>query len=198
MKENTKRVIKNSSETLLKGLLIAGAVIVAGSSPRLAKGLWKQVGYEFKKAKYKKLKKLREEQWKNSFYYLKRNGFVEMRQKNNQLYISLTEEGKKFAKKCKIDNLEIKKPKRWDKKWRILVFDIKEKDRSKREALRGKIKELGLYKLQKSIWVHPYDFSPEISELKKFFLFQKGELMLITAEKIENDHIIKVHFKLAK
>lgn len=195
-KGETKRIIGEVSGTLLKGLLIAGAIVVAGSSPRMARGIWKYVEYEFRKSKYKKLRKLKEEQWKNSFYYLRGNGLIDVEYRGRQLYIHLTEEGKKVAKKCRIDDLKIKKPKKWDKKWRMLIFDIGERDRAKREALRGKIKELGLFKLQKSIWIHPYDFSAEIAELKKFFLFREGELVLITAEKIENDGMLKNHFKL--
>lgn len=197
-KTKTKKIIKKTSRVLLEGLLLAGAIVIAGSSPRLVKGIWKQIEYEFKKARYRRLKKLKEEQWKNSFYYLKRNGFIEMRYKDNQLYISLTEEGKKFAKKCKLDELKIKKPKKWDEKWHILIFDIEEKNRSKRESLRGKIKELGLYKLQKSTWIHPYDFSAEIAELQEFFRFKEGELMLIVAEKIPNVQFFKNYFKLNK
>jgi DNA-binding transcriptional regulator PaaX len=196
-KDKIKKITGTTSKMIIYALLISGTIMIGGSSPGLPKVIWKLLKYSFRKSKYKKIQKLKEEQWKNSFYYLRGNGLIDVKYSGKQIYISLTEEGKKIAKKCKIDELKIKKPKRWDNKWRILLFDITEKERIKRDALRGKIKEMGLYQLQKSTWIHPYDFSPEVEELKKFFRFKEGELIFITAEKIENEHFLKNHFKLA-
>jgi len=195
-KTEIKRTLGKISRLLMKTLLISGAVILAGSTPQGSRAVWKLLKYQLRKIKYKRLQKLREEQWKNSFYYLKRNNLLKMEYRGKQLYVSLTEEGKKLAKKCKIDDLKIKKPRKWDKKWHLLFFDIGEKDRPKREAFRGKIKELGLYKLQKSIWIHPFDFSPGIAELEKFFRFKENELIVIIAENIPNEKLLKEHFKL--
>ena len=85
---------------------------------------------------------------------------------------------------------------RWDKKWRILIFDIKEKNKIKREALRGKIKQLGLYPLQKSVWVCPYKFFKEMDMLRRFFGLQKDEMKTITASEIEDDKNIRSFFGL--
>lgn len=195
-KAKIKRGFGKTSKVLLNALLYSGAIIVGGSTPQGSRAVWKMLEYSLRKANRKRLQKIRDEQWKNSFYYLKGNNFLKMDYRGNQLYISLTEDGKKEAKKCKLDELEIKKPNKWDGKWHILTFDINEKDRAKREALRGKIKELGLYKLQKSIWIHPYDFTPEITELQKFFRFHKDEVMLLRADKIHNEEFLKTYFKL--
>jgi len=196
-KNKVKKIAVTASKIIIHSLLVSGAVVIAGSSPGLPRSAWRLLKYSFRKLKYKKLQKLKEEQWKNSFYYLKGNGLIDIKYSGKQIHIYLTEEGKKIAKKCKIDDLKIKIPKKWDNKWRILIFDIAERERIKREALRGKIKELGMYQLQKSIWIHPYDFSPEVEELKKFFRFKEGELMIITAEKMENEHFLRTRFGLA-
>jgi Phenylacetic acid-responsive transcriptional repressor len=103
-------------------------------------------------------KKKEMKKFKNAFYYLKRKGLIDVEYRGNQMYFSLTAEGKKKAGKYKINDLKIKAAEKWDKKWRVLIFDIEDKHRAKREALRGKIKELGLYQLQKSVWVCPYEF----------------------------------------
>jgi hypothetical protein len=194
--DKVKTNFRKSSKTILSALLYSGAIIIGGSTPQGSRSAWKLLGHSLREANNKKLQKIKDQQWKNSFYYLKGNNLLEMNYRGNQLYISLTKEGKLEAKKCKINELEIKKPKKWDGKWHILVFDIGEKDRAKREALRGKIKELGLYKLQKSIWVHPYDFTPEITELQKFFRFHKDEIILIRADKIQNKNSLKTYFNL--
>ena len=51
------------------------------------------------------------------------------------------------------DYLKIDKPKIWDKKWRIVVFDIPEKQRGARDSLRTYLKKLDFYELQKSIFI---------------------------------------------
>ena len=41
------------------------------------------------------------------------------------------------------DNFEFEKPKRWDGKWRILIFDIREKVRRRRDEFRCYLLRLG-------------------------------------------------------
>lgn len=132
----------------------------------------------------------------NAFYKLKKRGFIKVTRRNKQIYISLTKEGKKKAGKYQIDNLKIKKPAKWDRKWRIMIFDIKENHRIKRDALRGKIKELNLYKLQNSVWAHPFEFWKEADLLRSFFGLTKDEMQIIIADKIENDKKIRTFFGL--
>ena len=121
---------------------------------------------------------------------------INMDYKGKQLYISLTKKGRARAKKYWIDDLEIKKPKKWDKKWMVMIFDVKADQKVKREALRGKIKELGLYQIQKSVWVYPYNFEKEAKVLKKFFDFSSDEMKIIIASKIEDDKALRKHFNL--
>ncbi len=53
----------------------------------------------------------------------------------------------------------------WDKKWRIVIFDIPEDKKNDRDYFRYKLKELGFKKLQKSVWVCPFDIIDETKEL---------------------------------
>ncbi|MBI4999329.1 hypothetical protein HZB97_00975 [Candidatus Gottesmanbacteria bacterium] len=54
--------------------------------------------------------------------------------------------------------------KKWDGKWRMVIFDIPEITRVKREALRKKLKDLGFAQWQKSVYVTPFDVGQEIAE----------------------------------
>lgn len=180
---------------ILKGMLIAGAIplFMTSSNPRLASRLFPEL---IKYAAYKLKKRKNKKEIYDMFYYLKRKGLIKMNYEGKQLYISLTPEGRKIAKKYQIDDLEIKKPRKWDKRWRILIFDINDKYKDKREALRGKLKELGLFMLQKSVWVCPYNFQKEIEILRTFFALQKKEMKVINAYEIEDDEVIKDFFKM--
>ncbi len=182
------------ANAILKGLFYGGAIAIASTSPFFIPRILPRI---IKYARYQKKKRENEKRmFYNAFYKLKNQGLIEMEHRGKQLYISLTEEGRKRCGKFQIDDLEIKKPLRWDKKWRILIFDIKEKNRVKREALRGKIKQLGLFQLQKSVWVCPYDFFKEMDTLRRFFGLKNKEMKIITASEIENDAEIRTFFGL--
>ncbi len=177
---------------ILKGLFYGGAIAIASTSPFFLPRILPRI---IKYARYQKKKKENEKKrFYNAFYKLKNQGLIEMEYRGKQLYISLTKEGRKKCGKFQVDDLKIKKPLRWDKKWRILIFDIKEKNRVKREALRGKIKQLGLFQLQKSVWVCPYEFFREMDTLRQFFGLKDREMKIITASEIENDAEIRTFF----
>lgn len=171
---------------------MAGAIYIAASSPyfafSLSRNLWKALG------KNKPLAK-KDQRFKNAFYYLKNRGYLEIHKKNHQVYIALTARGRKKAGKYLIDDLKIKKPKRWDKKYRIVIFDIPNITRIKRDVLRGKLKELGFYRLQQSVWGCPYECKKEINILKEFLGLSSKELLVITGN-MENDKFLRRFFQL--
>lgn len=170
-------------------IALAGGVVITGSSPYLARGLWKA----FMSAKKKTYNK---QSFANAFYKLKKEGCLVFEKNNHQIYVSLTEDGRKKAGRFQINHLSITIPKKWDKRWRIVIFDIKHKQRIKREALRGFLKRFGFYQLQKSVWVHPYECKNEIELLKSFFGFTTKELTLIIADHIDDDSQLKQRFRL--
>ena len=189
--------MKNKSEiakNIFKGILMTGGIVVASTSPIFASQILPEI---YKYAKYKIRNKKNSKKFYDTFYRLKKEDMLFFENRSGQLYISLTPEGKKKAGKYQIDDLEIKKPKKWDGRWRILISDIQNKKRFKREALRGKIKDLGLFQIQKSVWAHPYDFQKEVELLRSFFNLTKDEMKIVVALNIEDDDKIKRHFKLA-
>ena len=182
------------TKKILQGVLIIGAICIAASSPYFSFYLAKNLKQILRKRKLLQ-KRYKDPKFNNAFYYLRKRGYLDIKTHRGQIYISLTKEGKKRAGKYLIDDLEIKKPKFWDKKWRIVIFDIPNLTKAKREALRGKLKELGFFKLQQSVWVCPYDCQKELGLLRDFFGLNQKELKLITG-KIEQDNFIKRIFKL--
>lgn len=169
-------------------LAVAGAVSIAATSPYFVQNLLRA---RRKWEKYPKRK------ISTTFDQLRRKGLISIGMHNKQIYISLTLEGRKKAGIFQINDLAIKKPKRWDRKWRLLTFDITQKKKVIREALRGKLKQLGFYPFQKSIWIHPYDCGAEIELLKDFFGLTDVEAQLIIAENIGIDGKWKKVFQLS-
>ncbi len=175
------------SKDILRLLLVSGTVMMAAQSPYFIRNFLKN---------YKSYKKYPKNKVSDTFSNLKRQGFLEIKNKGQQIYISLTKEGKKKAGMFQVDSLKIKKPKKWDRKWRIVIFDINELKRSHREAFRGKIKELGFRCLQKSVWIYPFECQSEIELLRDFFGLNENELRLIVAEKLGYDKKLREFFDL--
>lgn len=109
--------------------------------------------------------------------------------------IVITEDGKKKTLRYEIDELKIDKPKHWDKKWRLVVFDIPDKKKNAREALRKKLKDLGFYQFQKSVFVFPYECEDEINFIVEIFEVRK-HVRLATVIKITNESELKLHFNV--
>ena len=128
-----------------------------------------------------------EKQIKNALYSLKKDKLVEIiRDDKNKVSVKLTNKGKERIRKFSIDTVCIKKPKKWDGKWRILMFDIPTKPKVynlAREALRSKIKELGFYQMQKSVWVYPYECEDEILFIAEAFSVERY-IEIVTSDKL--------------
>jgi DNA-binding transcriptional regulator PaaX len=168
-------------------LAVGGVVAIAATSPYFSANLITSFPRRNRRDKKKVY---------DTFSRLRREGYLKVEKRNHQIYISLTQEGKKKAGRFQMNSLEIQKPKRWDRKWRIVLFDIENSKNIKRNALRGKLKELGFYLYQKSVWIYPYKCDDEIKTLKDFFGLEKQEISLIVAEKIANEKEIRKFFKL--
>jgi len=107
----------------------------------------------------------------------------------------LTAKGKREAKILEIlgNSINFKIPKRWDGKWRVVLFDIPEKDRVFRDILREHLHNLKFAKLQRSVFVSPHPFEKPIAELIEIYSAQPY-VRIITAEKIDNETSMKKYF----
>ena len=171
----------------LRWLAVAGAVYIAASSPYFVLNLTRNFG---KWRRYKRRKV------SDAFRRLQKQGCIDIGKRNHQIYIRLTEKGKKMAGWLQIDDLKINRPQKWDGKWRMVIFDISQLKKIHREAFRGKLKELGFCPLQKSVWIHPFDCRDEIGLLREFFGLSQKEMRLIIAQDIGPVEWLKKIFKI--
>jgi len=117
--------------------------------------------------------------------------------KNGNDFLEITDLGRKELLRYDIDELQIRKSKLWDGKWRIVIFDIPERFRNGRIALSRKLKELGFYSLQKSVFVFPYECENEIDFIREFFDVKKFVILLYSLTLGDyHDLILKKHFDL--
>jgi DNA-binding transcriptional regulator PaaX len=87
--------------------------------------------------------------------------------------------------------------KKWDGKWRVIIFDIPEMSRRDRDFLRRELKWIGFIELQKSVWIFPYDMEKELMALLKLWKLEfKGDIRFLIVEKITEEEKLKKHFNL--
>ncbi|MFA6552143.1 MAG: hypothetical protein WCT19_01430 [Candidatus Paceibacterota bacterium] len=122
-------------------------------------------------------------------------GLVKFVEENGKKYLRLTEKGKLELVLIEAKNFKLIKPKKWDGKWRIIIFDIPEGRKWLREKIRRTLNAIGFVKLQKSVWVYPYDCEDLITLLKLDFKVGK-DILYIIADTVENDKNLKKSFGL--
>jgi len=121
-------------------------------------------------------------------------GLVTFEKRDGKQYARITESGRrKFS--FEEQKMKLKNKRRWDNRWRVIIFDIPEKRRLVRDRLRQIMSGLGFVRLQDSVWVFPYDCEDFVALLKADLKIGVAVLYLIV-EQIENDKHLRVHFDL--
>ena len=109
--------------------------------------------------------------------------------------VEITQAGIKRALKYKLSELKVKKPDQWDKKWRVVIFDVPETKKSKRNYFRDNLKALGFYQLNKSVFIFPYSCFNEIEYLRQISGIG-DEVTYLTADSVETSSNLKTYFGL--
>lgn len=87
---------------------------------------------------------------------IRKRRYARITKLNGVLVLEITREGKRALLPFATDQLRILPPPTWDKKWRVILFDIPETQRVGRDVLRKRLRDLGFYALQRSAFVLPY------------------------------------------
>ena len=150
----------------------------------------------------------------NSIQYLKSLGLIPTRRQEEVIlrsrdqlvsggllkykngFITLTEKGKVKIELLEIKDWKMNKPRKWDGKWRMLIFDIPESRRPLRDKIRSTLFGIGFIRLQDSVWIYPYACEDLVNLLKADFKVGK-DLLYIIVDFIENDKWLKKLFGLA-
>ncbi|MBI5798770.1 MAG: hypothetical protein HZB10_02465 [Candidatus Yonathbacteria bacterium] len=126
---------------------------------------------------------------------LHKNKLVNIYTKDGNEVVEITKAGKKKVLEFNLDEMKLSVPKKWDGYWRIVMFDIPQPKKRARDAVSRKIRELGLYPIQKSVFVSPYICKNEIDFIGEFFDV-RDHIIYIKAKEIEGVRKLKEHFNL--
>ena len=175
------------AKEILKGLAVGGLIVASFAMPNLPK-IFYLFGVESAKDRYK---------IKRSLYGLSKRKLVIMYDKDGEEYVEITEEGKKRILKYKLDEICLTRPRKWDKRWRIITFDIPETHKRARDGLTGKLNEMEIYALQKSVFICPFECRDEIDFVSEYFGIRKFVHYFVANEIDDKDEdYLKAYYNL--
>ena len=168
-------------------LLATGSLLGFTKDKHLRRKLWKdadRIWYEIDRRQlYRFLERLHLKQY---IEFIKARDGVEKAR--------ITNKGKARFLELQFKNLVLQKPKKWDRRWRLVLFDIPESKKKIRDALRRKLKELGFLEFQKSVFVYPYPCRDEMNFVINFWNI--ADCVYYLEASIDVDHNLRKRFHL--
>ncbi len=128
-----------------------------------------------------------------NIYRLKTQKLIRIYKEGKEKYLELTPKGLEKLKKITIDELKITPPKKWDKKWRIVIFDIPDDKKVARNILREKLENLGFLPLQESVFIYPFESKKEIDYISDNY-YVRPYVKYILADIFEGDEDLVEEF----
>ncbi|KKS32446.1 MAG: Transcriptional regulator, PaaX family [Candidatus Amesbacteria bacterium GW2011_GWA2_42_12] len=126
---------------------------------------------------------------------LQRKGKVEVRETGGGTEVRISDKGRTEVLKYKLEEMIINIPQKWDGKWRVVVFDVQEIERSKRDMFRDYLVKIGFKPLQRSVFVCPYPCGKEIAFLREVVGVPHGVKFMVV-EKMDNDEDLQMLFEV--
>ncbi len=189
-KKKKERLIKFAKDVgitagrgLLTLLVIGGVLTVVAVAPNV----FAAYGHLTKQRRY-----FKKEQFNEYRYYLKRRGLIKIEKRGQDNFeITLTEKGAHKSLEEAFKNFKIQKSQK-DGYWRVVMFDIPRKHNWARDAFRQKLREMGFYQFQESVFVMPYPCEKEINLLVAIFNISPFVYLIKTKDFSENKELKKV------
>jgi len=180
-----------SSQVLLVAGALVGAITLAAVAPNI-------IGVMGRLTKKKKVGpyyfKCDQKEFSRALTYLKNRHLIEViHEPGSRTSLRLMPKGERKYYIHLFDKMSIEEPKKWDGWWRIVIFDIPERFKIAREAIRQKLQNLGFFQIQKSVFVIPYPCEKEINFIRQFFGLQ-NQIRIIRADYFQGEQAARRFF----
>ena len=141
-----ERSLGTFQQAMLMAVVLGGVVLVAAAAPNVVQLLKYFPGYK-KGARFNY-------KAKSVLGRLAEKGCVMFVEEKGKRYARITEKGERMLQ-METEKVAIAKKRKWDRRWRIVIFDIPERRKSVRVSLRRFMQEYGFVRLQDSAWIYP-------------------------------------------
>ena len=131
----------------------------------------------------------------NTLSRLQKQGYLRKEKRAGKVVYKLPAVVRKELEAFEKLTLKVQSPADWDKRWRLVSFDIPETQHKYRDTLRWKLKRLGLEKFQQSIWITPYPLKDDFHQIIAAGGLQNC-VLIIDTDRLPNEAIWRRHFRL--
>lgn len=169
---------------VLSAIGLAGILLVSMAAPNTLQLLGKFTGNKYRF----------NNQAKNALSRLAAKKYVTFVERGGKRFARITDAGKRalLLEQMKFSGGTRK---RWDQRWRVVMFDVPERRRATRDSLRRTMQAMGFFRLQDSAWVYPYDCEDVVALVKAELEIGK-DVMYLVVEHMGNDRYIRNQFGL--
>lgn len=130
---------------------------------------------------------------KRTLKRLEKQKLVIIKEEGNFQIVEITDTGRKRVLKYAINELVIEKPKFWDRKWRLISYDIPIKNKSLGKVFREYLRAWGFYPLHESVFLHAYPCEKQVEFLREYLgISEYVQIFQVSA--IENNKLFKEFF----
>ena len=100
---------------------------------------------------------------------LRRQSLVEIsKQDKKHLLLQLSVKGIHRLQRAQVGDIGIPEPALWDKKWRMVTYDIPATHSIKRRLFTTELRRLGFVMVRESVWFHPHPCFDQLDELVRY------------------------------
>lgn len=186
MKRYKKEIIKlTAKEALLSILDLASPFFEAHST------------YRVSARKYQEKRDCDRSNFSEKIRYLKRQGLIEDFVEGKEKFIEITSKGLSRIERFKDRETIIERPRKWDGKWRLVIYDVPKKYDNERGYFRSDLIANGFQKIQESVYVHPFECATAVNKLSSRLNISQYVLTTIS-EIIQGEEQIIEKFLKAK
>ncbi len=191
-KEERKQKYAPAKEVLAllgRGALISAAILAPKAAPLLMQFVEESPDYDaWKRYNISYLKRTLDR--------LEREKQIEIIYGKEDDVVKLTQRGKIKILKYSLETLKVDKPKQWDGKWRLALYDIPKTEHHMRDLLREALEAIGFYAIQKSVYIFPYPCYSQIEFIRSYY-GAGNHLQYMLVDAIENDEAYRTYFDLS-
>lgn len=105
--------------------------------------------------------------------------------------VKITNKGKKRLLRYRLEEMQLNK--KFDGKWRLIIYDVSNFKKQQRDLFRSMLKRLNTYRLQESVCLTPFACEDEIEYLRQMFSISE-EVQVLRVTGIENEQVYRDYF----
>jgi len=115
---------------------------------------------------------------------LEKSGDITLHKTEQGSFARLTASGRHKLRSLRLSENTHLMPLGWDGKWRVVILDIPEQEKEKRNALRYILKKAGFVCYKNSVWISPHPFEHMLESMKED-LDISSELVIIVTDYLD-------------